>query len=119
MLPKRIIELRKKHNLTQEQLGDMLNVSKQAVGGWERGRTEPSVNVLINLSKIFGTSVDYLLGLNNENYSETNLLAETLNKLMSTDDLNFVSLFIKFSKLNLKEQNAIETLVDSIVNNNQ
>ncbi len=56
-------EYRKKENLSQEQLAERLNVSRQAIAKWERGAGLPDVENLIGLSRLTGASLDELLGL--------------------------------------------------------
>jgi len=53
--------LRKSENLTQEQLGEKLNVSRQAVYKWESDRGYPDIQNLIRLSEIFDISIDELI----------------------------------------------------------
>ena len=59
----RIAQLRKEHTLSQEELGEQLNVSRQAIYKWERNASLPEIEKLIALSKLFGVSVGYLLGV--------------------------------------------------------
>lgn len=47
--------------LTQDELAELMNVSRQAVAKWENGESEPDLSKLIKLSTIFGISVDRLL----------------------------------------------------------
>lgn len=61
----RIEQLRKENNLTQEELARKLNMSKSIIALYESNQRNPSVDVLIKLSKIFDCSVDYLLGKTN------------------------------------------------------
>ena len=68
MLNKRIYELRVSLNWTQVQLAHKLNVTKQTVSNWENDNIQPSIDMLIKLSKVFGVSTDYLLGLTPTNY---------------------------------------------------
>ena len=56
-----IQELRKRKDLTQNQLGEKLNVSNQAVSKWERGETLPDTSLLLDLAKVLETSVDTIL----------------------------------------------------------
>ena len=63
MLSKRIYELRVSFGWTQVQLAQKLGVTKQTVSNWENDNIQPSIDMLIKLSKIFNTSTDYLLGL--------------------------------------------------------
>ena len=53
---------RKDKGLSQEALANQLFVTRQSVSQWENDRTMPSVDLLLKLSEIFGTTVDALLG---------------------------------------------------------
>lgn len=57
----KIAQLRKQNNHTQEQLAELLEVSRQAVSKWESNLAYPETEKLIRLSKLYGCSVDYLL----------------------------------------------------------
>jgi len=63
MLSKRIYELRLSFGWTQVQLAQKLNITKQTVSNWENDNIQPSIDMLVKLSKIFNVSTDYLLGL--------------------------------------------------------
>ena len=53
--------LRKKNGITQEELSDILKVSRQSVSRWEMDAAFPETDKLIRLSKLFDCSIDYLL----------------------------------------------------------
>ena len=55
-------ELRKKMGLAQNELADRLRVTRQAVSRWETGETNPGVDTLKALSRLFGVSINTLLG---------------------------------------------------------
>lgn len=57
----RLFELRKSHNLSQEELAEKLNVSRQAVSKWERCEASPDTDNLIGLAKIYELSLDELI----------------------------------------------------------
>ena len=57
----KLLELRKKNNFSQEELAEKLGVSRQAVSRWESGETMPDSPNLLQISKIFSVSADYLL----------------------------------------------------------
>lgn len=57
----RLIKLRKKAGLSQEDLADQLVISRQAVSKWERGESNPDIDNLTQLGSIYGVSMDYLL----------------------------------------------------------
>lgn len=59
----RIKELRRERGLTQKQLSKLVNKSETGLASWEQGLSEPSVNDIRLLCKIFEVSADYLLGL--------------------------------------------------------
>ena len=59
----RLAELRRAHNLSQEELAEKLCVSRQAVSKWERAESSPDTDNLIALAKLYGISLDELLGL--------------------------------------------------------
>lgn len=58
----RLRELRKINNLSQLELGKLLNMSKMAISHWEKGNSEPSIEQLKTMAMIFDVSVDYLIG---------------------------------------------------------
>ena len=70
-LGQRIQERRKQQGLTQEQLGNDLFVSPQAVSKWENGESLPDIGTLPALCKTLGTSADALLGIDSELGIET------------------------------------------------
>lgn len=57
----KLIELRKREGLSQEELGYKLNVTRQTVSKWELGQTTPEMDKLVAMSKIFNISVDELI----------------------------------------------------------
>ena len=77
---------RNKRNFTQEQMAKMLNVTRQSYINYENGDTEPSFDILLNISSILKTPIDDLL--NNEIYpsdrnSELTKLIKELETLLS------------------------------------
>ncbi len=56
------IDLRKKAGLSQNDVADRLFVTRQAVSRWERGETVPETETLLALSRLFGVSINTLLG---------------------------------------------------------
>ena len=57
-----ILELRTKHNLSQDALAEKVHVTRQAVSRWENGDTIPNTETLKLLSKLFDVSINTLLG---------------------------------------------------------
>lgn len=61
MLGERILKLRKKQGLSQEQLGEQVNVTRQTISNWELNETAPNPDQLKLLSKALNVSIDELL----------------------------------------------------------
>lgn len=61
ILADKIIKLRKQRGWSQEQLAEMLDVSRQSVSKWEGGLSIPDLDKIIKMSGLFGVSTDYLL----------------------------------------------------------
>jgi transcriptional regulator with XRE-family HTH domain len=57
-----ILALREKNKLTQEEFAEKLFITRQAVSRWETGETVPNTEALKQISKIFGVSINAILG---------------------------------------------------------
>lgn len=62
IIGKKLLYLRKKNKLTQAELAEKLNYSDKAVSKWEKGESLPPVEVFYNISKLYGVSLDYIIG---------------------------------------------------------
>lgn len=60
-LAKKMIELRKQNDLSQQDLADRLGVSRQAISRWETGAVQPLADSVKSLAQVFQVSTDYLL----------------------------------------------------------
>ena len=72
----RIAEERKKLGLSQEGLGEKTGVSRQAISKWESDAAVPEIDKLITMSKLFGVSVGWLLGVEKETEQPDNDLSD-------------------------------------------
>lgn len=57
----KILLLRKRKGISQEELANQLNTSRQAISKWENGQSTPDLDKIVALSKYFGVTTDYLL----------------------------------------------------------
>lgn len=72
-----IKNIRSERKLTQEQMADRLNVSRQAVSNWENNRNLPDIEMLINMASVFNLSLDQLiLGGNDMNNMTEKLIKD-------------------------------------------
>ena len=62
-IAQKIKDLREQAKMTQADLGKKLGLTRAAVNAWEMGISVPSTTYIIELSKMFGVSTDYLLGM--------------------------------------------------------
>ncbi len=63
---RRIRDLREDHDLTQKQIGKILNMSQTGYSQYEIGKNDIPTRILIALANYYNTSVDYLLGLTDD-----------------------------------------------------
>ena len=88
-LGEKILNLRKKNGLSQEELGEKINVTRQTISNWELGETSPNVEQLKLLSKELNVSIDELLDNDIQNVvvekvSNTEKLAGLILKIIKT-----------------------------------
>ena len=69
-LVSKILELRKKQQLSQEKLGEKVGVTRQTISNWELNETLPDTKQLIALSQALLISIDELVGNNTQNLLE-------------------------------------------------
>ena len=68
-LSDKIVRLRKSNGMSQEELADKLGVSRQAISRWEMGTAMPDATNILQLSRLFQVTTDYLL---NDEYQSDN-----------------------------------------------
>ncbi len=80
----KLLTLRKNRDLTQEQLAERLDVSRQSVSKWESGQAVPELDKIVALSNIFDVTTDYLLKPSeiNELTVKTELLAKQQEQML-------------------------------------
>ena len=61
ILADKIINERKKNGWSQEELAEMLDVSRQSVSKWEGAQSVPDLQKILKMAEMFGVSTDYLL----------------------------------------------------------
>ena len=95
----KILELRKKNNLSQEQLAEKMEVARQTISKWELGETSPDIKQAKELSKIFNVSLDELVDndikdLVIEKVSNTEKLAGIIIKILKIVGIAIIVFFI-------------------------
>ena len=93
-----ILKLRKENKLSQEQLAEKLDVTRQTISNWELNETSPNTEQLKLLSKAFNISIDELLDndiktILVEKVSNTEKLAEIVIKILKIAGIVFAGIF--------------------------
>lgn len=88
-LSDKIIRLRKSNGWSQEDLAEKLNVSRQAISRWEGATAQPDAANILQLSKLFGVTTDYLL---NDEYESDNDLPKV--KQLNSDGIHQIMIFM-------------------------
>lgn len=76
MLNEKIRSIRLAKKISQVELAQMLGVTKQSVSNWENDNIQPSIDMLVKISKALNVSCDYLLGLDNRRMLDVSKLSE-------------------------------------------
>ena len=94
MLGNKIVELRKKAKLSQEQLAEKIEVTRQTISNWELGETNPDIVQAKRIAEVFNISLDELTN----NDSSDSLIIDNLQVLSKTNRrtmiISNVSLFL-------------------------
>jgi transcriptional regulator with XRE-family HTH domain len=83
-----LTKLRKRNNITQIELANLMNVKQYVISSWETGRSEPNISQIIKLSDIFKIPTDYLLDrdiITASSDNEFNRVIENINKDIKDD----------------------------------
>jgi len=111
-----IAKLRTEHKLTQEELGEKVGVSRQAVTKWESDESVPELSKLVALADVFEVSLDRLVGRDKTILDKFN---ESLREWSKSDlkkrDLKVNSfLIMKFIDISEKNGESAESIVQNI-----
>ena len=63
---KRVRELREDHDITQKQMSELLKIHQTTYSDYELGNLNIPIDVLINLARYYGTSIDYIVELTDD-----------------------------------------------------
>ena len=98
----RLYELRKEQDLSQRQIAKMLNISQGTYNNWENGKTQPSIEDLIKISKLFNVCVDYLIGNQNDEVpikGDQSVLRKVYRSIQKLDDESLEALSFIVEKM--------------------
>lgn len=105
----KLFQLRKKSGMTQAELAEALNVSRQAVSKWEMGTTIPDITNILSISKVFNVSIDYLI--NDE--------LDTVEELLSPKEISdIIETNLVNDELNIEEDSSTTKATSKISKKN-
>lgn len=96
----RLFELRTEKELSQREIAKRLFISQGTYNNWENGKTQPSIEQLILLSKLFDVSIDYIVG--NSDDHEIKLPQKTNSLEQCIEIINDMQTSLDNLKQNLK-----------------
>ena len=93
ILADKIISLRKKAGWSQEELAAQLNVTRQSVSKWEGAQSVPDMDKVVQMSRLFGVTTDFLLKdeLETEEYGEVSSVP-TLRRVSMAEAATYLDL---------------------------
>ena len=97
-------ELRKDKGWKQSDLADRLGLSKSAIGAYETGISEPSIENLIKIAELFNVNIDYLLGHNRESVSWPDMASELP---LETGSITLSAINDSMRSLDLHDRSAV------------
>lgn len=90
---KKILDARKKANLSQEEIAEKLNITRQTVSKWESNETVPNINQVKLLAKIYKISLEELLNYNKVDEEIESIIKKTNTK--TQDKINWTKVWSK------------------------
>lgn len=115
----RLADLRKKANLTQKELADILGVKAATIGHWEQDRNEPSYEILQKLTSIYDISISKLFGEETDTLIlsdslKNSLLYKIIDMLLEEGNLDN-STPITFDSLDDPSKKMIKAALDKVI----
>lgn len=104
----RLRELRLNKGFSQTKLAEILGVTYFSIGDWERGKCQPSIELLLKLSDVFECSVDYLIGREDDFGNVT--IAGNGDELSEQEK----ELLKNFNKLSIFERDSILVQIEAL-----
>lgn len=103
----KIVELREKYGMTQEELASKIGISRASLSHYEKNRRTPDYTILTHIADYFRVTVDYLLGRSEEVPDENPLLLGEDLELTDLQLLNTFSFTVDGRRLTLEESHQL------------
>lgn len=73
--------LRKEQGYTQEQLADILNLTRSSISNYENGINEPSISILVAIADLYNVSLDWLTGRTKTRYNSNLYIKDNIENI--------------------------------------
>ena len=111
----KIYEYRKANNFTQEEIAQELGVSRQTISNWENGTAQPTIDKAIELARLYGVSIDELVGNTCTSPKRSSKILSTLIDKVVTLHLSYTSeIFLSSGNSEIKNCEIIEVTPSSL-----
>ncbi len=112
----KIYQLRKQSGMSQEEFAEKLHISRQALSRWENGTAQPAANNIVEISKVFGVTADYLLNDSYQSDDDIPAVAEAkkINHILRSN-LTMVAIVAQMSALNIAIQPVAEGINSTVM----
>lgn len=111
----RLVKLRKEKGYSQEQLAELLGISRQAVSKWERAEASPDTDNLIELAKLYNVSLDSLLGIKEENKDIVSITPSGIDIIDEEDKIHIGFDGVEIVEKDKKQEKLFDKIFCSIV----
>lgn len=114
----RLVQLREDRGITQQTLADDLKITRQSLSLYEKAERTINIDLLVKIANYFNVSADYLLGLNENATTDTDLKAVCDYTGLNEKSVHLLNLLNKVKKLNISEmQPPIIDILDNFILN--
>ncbi len=103
--PERLITLRLNKRMTQKDLAIAVGLSKNHIGRYERGLSEPSIDSLLRLAEVLGVTSDYLISGSTEDAARADF-----------EDRELLSMFKEVEQMNPERKNMVKEFLRAMIN---
>lgn len=108
MFSNRLKELRKKKNLTQDEVSKKLDIARSTYSGYERGTSEPDFTILDKISKLYEVDLNWLLGKEKES-EDYSLPEEVISNVIREAEAHY--------GVSLRDDPVVESAVRDLIHN--
>lgn len=106
IISQRLISAREENGLSQREMAESLGLSHVGYGAFERGRTLPSIDYLMEIARITHKPITYFLGIDNDRLSTDEAELLELYRVLNDDRRRFV---LGFARMAVQQDRKLET----------